>query len=262
MNCPVCGSARNRRLFKGGFYTLDLCLECRSNFQERSGKPSGGYNSEYFHAGHQKAYGKTYMEDESNIRAFSRRRLSALKRLVPEGGRILDIGSAMGLFCDEAVKMGFEAHGVEISDYARDYSIKRFGIKCWSGLEAAEGPYDAATLWFTIEHIENPLEWLGRINGLLRQGGVIAASVPNSEGAFARFNSSEYYKKRPEEHYFEPSPRGIRIMFFNCGFKVKKLDYFGLHPERLGLPAWAPVKNLQKAMRAGDTFEIYAVKVL
>jgi cyclopropane fatty-acyl-phospholipid synthase-like methyltransferase len=260
MNCPVCRSGRSLPLYKGSFYILKLCLSCSSNFQDRFDKPSKDYNMDYFQREHQKTYGKTYLEDEENIRAVSKRRLHTLSSMLPQGGRILDVGSAMGLFCDEAMKMGFAAEGVEISEYARNYAVHELKIKCHAGLADAQGPYDAITLWFTIEHTDNPGIWLKKINGLLKAGGVLALAVPNPGGAFARFNPSEYYKKRPEEHFFEPSRKGLKVMLVKSGFRLEKIEYFGLHPQRLGLPGLTFFRYLQKTLNAGDTFEVYARK--
>ncbi len=260
MECLLCHKDSSRKLFDGSFYTLHLCLHCGSNFQNRHGNPPVRYEEDYFNTGHQKAYGKTYIEDESNIRVISRRRLLRLAKMLPEGGRILDIGSAMGLFCDEAMKMGFRAEGIEISSYARDFSRKAFNLVTWTDLEKSTGNFDAVTLWFTLEHMNDPLSWIKQANKLLKEGGVIALSIPNSAGAFSRFNPGEYYMKRPEEHYFEPMPSGMKSILKSNGFIPERLEFFGLHPERIGLPPLGIFKFIQKLAGMGDTFEIYARK--
>lgn len=263
MECILCHSDNSRKLFDGPFYTLHLCLSCGSNFQERhnrGGQPPD-YDEEYFKSGHTRAYGRTYIGDEQNIREISRRRLRYLRKIVKPGGRLLDIGSAMGLFCDEARAAGLSPEGLEISGYAREFSSSTFNIKVWRDIRECKGSFDAATLWFTLEHMDSPAEWINNVRLLLNDGGVIAVSAPNSAGAFARFNPGEYYRKRPPEHLFEPSPHAMKDLLERSGFHTIRIEYFGLHPERISLPQSGLFKIMQKIAGLGDTFEIYAKKV-
>jgi len=258
MNCPVCNGSGSDAVYAGGFYLLRRCRSCRSNFQERTGAPSKRYDGDYFKDNHRKAYGKTYIEDEANIRAMAGRRLGIIAGMIPAGGRVLDIGSALGIFCDEARLRGFDAEGVEVSPYARTFAKKTFGVASRPDLARARGPFDAITLWYTLEHVEDPRSLLAAVLPLLSEKGVLAVAVPNGAGACARFNPAKYYAIRPEEHFFEPSPRGLRMMLAGQGCRIVRTEFFGLHPDRVGLPDRQAVRKLQKAMRLGDTFEVYA----
>jgi 2-polyprenyl-3-methyl-5-hydroxy-6-metoxy-1,4-benzoquinol methylase len=258
MNCPVCNNPANDVVHTGSFYVLRRCRSCKSNFQERTGAPSKRYDGDYFEANHRDAYGKTYIEDEANIRAMAGRRLGVLARMIRPGGRILDIGSALGIFCDEARRRGFDAEGVEISAYARAFAKETFGVVSHPDLAEARGPFDAIALWYTLEHVEEPRSFLGAALSLLAPGGVVAVAVPNGAGACARFNPAKYHAIRPEEHFFEPSPRGLKTLLAGEGCRVVRTEFFGLHPERVGLPDRQAVRTFQKAMRLGDTFEVYA----
>lgn len=258
MNCPVCESSASSVVHTGSFYLLRRCNACRTNFQERTGAPSKGYGEDYFQSNHRAAYGKTYIEDEENIRAIAGRRLGIIGRLIPAGGRILDVGSALGIFCDEAARRGFRAEGVEVSGYARRFAKERFGVVSHADVRAAKGPYDALALWYTLEHMEAPRAFLGQALKLVAPGGVIAVAVPNGAGACARFNREKYYAIRPEEHFFEPSPRGLKRLLGECGCGIVRTEFFGLHPDRVGLPDRQAVRSVQKALRLGDTFEMYA----
>ncbi len=261
MKCPLCGNQKNKVIYKGGFYMLHLCLNCRSNYQERKGKSSKKYKKDYFQNNHVKAYGKTYLEDEKSIRIISRRRLRILRKILPSGESNLDIGSALGIFCHEAKLQGFHSKGVEISKYARDFAKKRFNISSYSGIEKINERFNAVTLWYCLEHMEDPRSWIKKAVKLLNKNGILALAVPNAAGAYALFNKKDYFKKRPEEHYFEPSPEGIKTLLKENGFRIERIEFFGLHPERIKLPDWLMIRMIQKALRLGDTFEVYARKV-
>lgn len=264
MICPVCGNAESRVLRDDERRALRLCLSCGSNFAERRKKPAKKYNEDYFKGNHKKAYGKTYSEDERNIRSFSKRRLGVIRKLLRKSGaapeRLLDIGSALGIFCDEANGSGFKAAGVEISSFARRYAKDKYRLKTFSSVQQVKGKYDCVTLWFTLEHMDDPEHWINQARSLLTKNGLLALSVPNGAGAFARFNPKKYFTARPEEHVFEPSLKGMRRMLERLGFEIKAVHIFGLHPERLGLPEWPVLKALQKILKLGDTFEIYALR--
>lgn len=262
MNCPVCGEKDRRYLGKNEWSILFGCKDCGSNYQQRIRKIPKKYDEDYFKSNHKKAYGKTYSEDEKNIRSFSKRRLAVIRRIAGltrgTAATLLDIGSALGTFCDEANHGGFKAKGAEISAFARAVSKKRYGIKTFRSIREVREKFDCVTLWFTLEHMENPSDWIKRCRALLKKGGILAVSVPNGDGAFARFKPAAYFRARPQEHHFEPSIRGMRELLERNGFKTEAVHVFGLHPERLGLPVWPLLQAVQKILKLGDTFEIYA----
>jgi len=258
MNCPVCDSPESIVIYTGSFYLLRRCAACQTNYQERTGAPSKRYEEDYFKSNHRAAYGKTYIEDEANIRAIAGRRLGIIGGMIPAGGRILDVGSALGIFCDEAVRRGFRAEGVEVSRYARTFAKKTFGVTSHVDIGGTRGPFDALTLWYTLEHMAEPRVFIRGALRLLGAGGIIALAVPNGAGACARFNRKKYHAIRPEEHFFEPSPRGLKRLLAECGCGIVRTEYFGLHPDRVGLPDRQAVRGAQKALRLGDTFEVYA----
>ncbi len=262
MNCPICGfdSFKEIGIIQTG--KLYFCKKCKSNFL-KGDIEADFYKEEYFDKTYSKAYGMSYQNDENNIRNHSRRRLEIIKKML--GGKknysLLDIGSALGFFCDEAKKMGFNSKGVEISEFARNYAKEMFGISCFESISLVNEKFNCITLWFTLEHMKEPLRILKTLYSLLEKNGILALSFPNGYGAFFRFNRNEYIKKRPVEHIFEPSLKGTKRLLKTAGFKVKKIKIFGLHPERIGLKDRKITRNLQKFLKLGDTFEIYARKI-
>ena len=261
MDCPICGSKKFTILVKNEEKKIFKCKKCFSNFIDTEIKEEF-YEKEYFKERYEKAYGKSYTEDEINIRNFSKRRLKIIKKLLQEktNPKLLDIGSALGFFCDEAQKIGFKCFGVEISKEARNYAKNNFNIEFFQDINQINEKFDCITLWFTLEHIKNPVDFLKKVALLLKEKGILALSVPNGNGAFARFNPKSYILKRPEEHYFEPSIKGIKIMLKKLSFKIRKLEIFGLHPDRIGLKNCFLTRKLQKILKLGDTFEIYSQK--
>lgn len=261
--CPVCGSSLRTAVHRATDHTLYRCRRCGTSHKYFLREPAKAYDESYFGTNHAAAYGKTYLEDEPAIREFSRRRLDVIRALLPplERPSLLDCGSALGVFASEAVSRGFDAKGLEISEHARGVARERFGVESFADVPECGGPFDAVTMWFFLEHMDNPEAWLLRARGILADGGILALGLPSAGGPLARFNTRLYAKIRPEEHYFEPSPEAMRRLVRKCGFEVLKTECFGLHPDRAGLPRWKGLMRLQKRLELGDTFELYARKL-
>ncbi|MFN3659655.1 MAG: class I SAM-dependent methyltransferase [Brevinematales bacterium] len=257
MKCPYCLSTRVR-LWHQDRDRLYQCLECRSNIKVFCSAVDV-YDEAYFHDHYEQVYGKSYEEDEPMIRGYALRRLKEIRKHVPSG-MLVDVGAAYGFFLDEAHQLGYEVAGVEIHEASIRYIHDRFGYPVYRSLELVEESVDVVTAWFTLEHMMDIEGFMETLVRKLRSGGCLALGLPNGYGAFARFRSCEYLVRRPVEHCTEPSLKGIYTLLKRWGFRVVHEEIFGLHPERVGLPSTAFWQNLQKRLRLGDTFEVYAVK--
>ena len=98
-------------------------------------------------------------------------------------GNILDIGTATGFLLEEAEKLGFNAYGIEISEYASSIAKNKFGKeKIYNGtLETCgfkNNYFNLITMCDVIEHIKDPISTLKIVNRLLNTtnsngGGVL-----------------------------------------------------------------------------------------
>jgi len=105
--------------------------------------------------------------------------------------KLLDVGCGDGAYLEEMRLLGWEVQGVETSRTAVEICLEKnlpvnFGRIEDLGLKPES--YDVITVRHVIEHIENPLEFLCNISGLISKHGRILITTPNATSA----NSVKY----------------------------------------------------------------------
>ncbi len=168
-----------------------------------------------------------YFASELERRDSFRAALVRLESLgpVPAPGppkKLLEIGSSVGLFLDEARKRGWDAVGIEPSRWAAE-SARARGLSVFNGtLEEfvpEGGPFDAVVSWDVWEHLEDPLGAFGRAYELLRPGGLFVFTTVNLGGLGRRlFRGRWPWFMRMHLHYF--TRESLTRMVRESGFEV------------------------------------------
>lgn len=126
-------------------------------------------------------------ERQGRVHTF-RRALEELETHA-QPGRLLDVGSHLGVFVEVARERGWAAEGVELSRWAVEIARGR-GVPVTQGtledLTAEEDSFDVVTLWDVIEHLSDPLAEIRKVHRLLRPGGVLAISTMDVDAPVAR----------------------------------------------------------------------------
>jgi SAM-dependent methyltransferase len=287
--CPVCGGG-GRAAGRFPQRTYRRCSRCGTVYMLRSGPPPVEYGEDYFFGAYKNQYGKTYLEDFPNLVQAARTRLSRITRLLPNGsfglpngsaglprkGRLLDIGCAYGPFLAAAGEAGFSPQGIDPAAPAVRYVRETLKIPAEEGFFPDPPPaledesFDAVSLWYVLEHFEDPRRALREIYRILRPGGVLAFSTPSFSGISRRRSPGGFLERSPPDHWTIWTPRRCGKILAGFGFKVKKIVITGHHPERFGPlfprkepPGWAYslLYGISRIFGLGDTFELYAVKM-
>jgi SAM-dependent methyltransferase len=140
-------------------------------------------------------------------------------------GRLLDIGCGYGFFLREMKCRGWKVEGIEISKIGRQYARDKWDIHVYSqplenvGLETDS--FDVVTLFYVIEHVNDPLGLLKEVKRILKPDGLIFLRWPHSTpivrilGPFSK--KLDLY--HTPYHLYDFSPRTMEKMLTFCGFR-------------------------------------------
>jgi SAM-dependent methyltransferase len=217
--CPVCDSrAATPRIGRGGLRLL-ACEGCGSAYLDTEAhpyRPEGIYDQSYFDPWDLRPGSVSWRLREETAGA----RLALLASL-GAAGRLLDLGCAGGYLVAEALRRGFDAFGLEISEHAARMAEEVAPHRITRGiLETASydnGSFDVVTAFDMVEHHPEPADLLSRIRLLLRPGGHLAATVPDLSSLTGHVmgRAWPHYK---EEHRFYPTRAAFRRLLGRSGF--------------------------------------------
>ena len=112
--------------------------------------------------------------------------LASICAVHPQPGVLLDVGTGNGLLMILAIKQGWQAMGIDVSESRAQVCRKNFGLDVRTGtLESVQLPaesVDAVALRHVLEHVEDPVGLMLEAKRVLRPGGIFLVEVPNPVG--------------------------------------------------------------------------------
>ena len=128
-------------------------------------------------------------EQQAQVRVRAAGRLTRIAAVLERQGvrtrRVVELGSAFGVFLDEARKLGWQARGCEISEASAAYAEQTFGLEIHrSDLADAglpDGCADLVTGSEVIEHLAAPMRTLRAAHRVLAPGGMVVFSTANEQ---------------------------------------------------------------------------------
>tara|TARA_Y100000588_G_C14229472_1_gene914624 strand:- start:174 stop:1052 length:879 start_codon:yes stop_codon:yes gene_type:complete len=137
------------------------------------------------------------------------------------GGRLLDVGSGIGMLVEEALKMGYEASGVEPSKWlqqqasSRNLSVIRGTLDDISETEK----FDAIALIDVVEHVLKPIDLLVQIRNHLTPDGMAMVVTPDYKSFFGRILGRKWWHYRVAHiGYFDK--KTLRMACDNAGLEI------------------------------------------
>lgn len=194
-------------------------------------------------------YARAPRPDSITIRRYR----SLLEELLPwrRVGRLLEVGCGSGGLLEQAVGMGWECWGTELSPVAASLA-RSSGATVLVGDVAALSlprPYDVVIMLEVLEHVADPVATMKAAHSLLRSGGLLVLSTPNSDGLTRRLFGSRW-SGFDAEHFACFSRRSIRALLASTGYRALTLRTVHLNPFEIG----SLLKTSHLFRRSGNAF--------
>lgn len=214
-----------------------------------------------------KAYSETedptYVTHIKAREATSRYNLDRVMKYVAPGGKLLDVGSYCGAFMKVASRQGLDVTGLEPSAWAADVSRNLIPAPVIQGtlddMASHHGRYDLITLWDVLEHFDDPVAELRKINSLLTPDGYFFFSTLMIDNWFPRM-TGKYWPWYMDMHLYYFTMPTVQAVLQRTGFEILEsmnychiitADYLMNKLGTLGIPGARHVSQRLSGMELG-----------
>jgi 2-polyprenyl-3-methyl-5-hydroxy-6-metoxy-1,4-benzoquinol methylase len=244
MKCPNCSSSQSSARYRLTDFNIMSCGQCgllyNDQFPPKESKEaafSGGYYCDVQKKAFQ-FHGDEYLMDPS-VPVFQRW-LSAVGK---PAGSLLDVGCGLGTFLGVARDAGWRVQGLDISPFAAKTVKEKMGIDVFNG-SLVDAPwtdqsFDVITFWDSIEHVDNPKQYLEKARALLKPDGVLLIATDNFDcfgcdiarlsyaltGGLLTYAMKRFYIPYNATYFTEEQ---FRALVQSCGleiFSFEKMEY-------------------------------------
>ena len=229
--CPICGHLPATFEFEKEGFAFMRCGNCTSIYVNPVPSPAllGHYYDgfESMHYFHQEVLAKTL---DRRRQIFSDR-ADMLAPFVIPGGKVLEVGSSIGLFLEQALARKWDVTGVEVNQALVERTRNELGANVIHGfVEQATLPdhIDIAVLWEVLEHLVDPIVVLRKLSQHMGPQGRIAITVPNHNGIEYSACGLDHEMVEAPGHLNYFTQENIEQLFARCGFKVIELQTPGV----------------------------------
>jgi 2-polyprenyl-3-methyl-5-hydroxy-6-metoxy-1,4-benzoquinol methylase len=138
-------------------------------------------------------------------------------------GKLLDVGCGDGKYLNRMRPLGWSVEGVDFDSKAVANAKVQYGLDLHCGnlqdANFSSEMFDAVTMSHVIEHLPEPLVLLKEIQRILKPGGRLVVTTPNSDSLGHQKFGSYWFGIDPPRHLKIYSPRTLRICAEKLGFK-------------------------------------------
>jgi len=131
--------------------------------------------------------------------------------------KVLEIGCSWGYLLKQLSELNIECVGLEKNPVRAEYVNNKLGIECvqdLSEIESGKHIFDKIFMFYVLEYITGPLNYLKRLIGLLKSGGCIIIYTPNRLDTLKDVWCNEgfqnfFYEKQAVSYY---TTKSIKIL--------------------------------------------------
>lgn len=187
-SCPACGSKETKSRFADKqFHEWNVCVQC-----------GGWWMSDLRTDEEQRAMIEKSAADRIQLIEAMKATAADVWRwmdrviwnAMTKRGLLVDVGCSWGYFGELAQRNGWQVVGIEPSKFAADEIAQRVPQmivhNCMLDDLKTEIGGDVVVCIEVFEHVEKPLDFIGRVLSLVKEDGFIVFSTPNVESCSAR----------------------------------------------------------------------------
>jgi SAM-dependent methyltransferase len=219
--CLLCGGEEHRALFVKRGYPIVRCAGCDLVFSNPQVDESRVLDE--YRAGGSSDLWVDVLTSPRQLELDRAKFERILDELEPHRGqgRLLDVGTSIGLFLHLAQERGWSTVGTEFGGKARAYARERFGLDVLDApLDQIGGEFDVVTLNSVLEHVNDPRAMLRQMGERLAPGGALYLIVPNVDSLACRVLHERAATFDGRNHLVYFGPRTLRAMLEGEGFRV------------------------------------------
>jgi SAM-dependent methyltransferase len=223
--CPFCGSDRREIRYAGfGEFKVVRCSACGVHYlypRLTETAMQAAYRSGDYFAGGECGYADTsYAAQERALRATFQRLMRNLQKHQLTGGDLLEIGCGYGYLLEEARGFFRSRTGIEMSHEAAAIASRKADHVYEGGLEQLPPgeKFDCIIATHVIEHVYDPLKFLGDVAGHARPNGKIVLATPDMNSILRKVMGRRWPSFKIPEH----------ILYFDAGTLSALMEKAGL----------------------------------
>jgi len=280
MHCHICDSKKQRFFMKKDGHILYRCSNCQLVFVWP--QPSERYLSREVYSAtsiyqsHRQKNLDGVAENRKHKNVFTciQKHLSN-KNTKNAKLRLLDVGCSNGVFLYHAQKRGFESYGVELNERTARIA-QRNGLTVFQGTltDAKYGAdfFDIVFLGDILEHVPNPAMLLIECRRVLKRGGILIVSTPNTDCFWSKatlllykFFKIPWSTAEPPYHLWQFSLGNLKYLLSKVSLHFLGVE-FGRPPtlkyELGSLHLWGKFKkekNIKNFLRMLFGFSLYTI---
>jgi len=239
--CGFCHNNDAALLFTKNGLNIVQCKSCGlvyTNPRIIQSNVSTLYDVSYYNSSNSLSCGYDgYLDERQAIERTFVKRIEFIMRHAPNlktgfPRSLLDVGCALGFLLKILAERGWDAEGIELSDYACSFAQKELGLSVKKGtlsdIHFAAQRFDLITSWDVIEHSYEPMQDLQIMHSLLKKGGFLSLITPNRDSLHAKIVGKKWVEyEKPQEHLYFFGLKSISRILENIGFRIIKTTTVG-----------------------------------
>lgn len=224
-NCPITGEASQFYCQK---QNADYFINQKNGVIFLGTMPPVCSMMEYANEHYEKGVYQDYLKAKDLKILTATIRLKQIAKYQP-GRKVLDIGCSAGFFLETAEQHGYDIQGIEFSSVAIQSAASHIRDKLIQGdvhqeLGRWQNNVDWVSAFDLIEHMHNPVQFISNVKKILKDGGLLVMSTPDTGHFLRRLMGSRWPMLQPLQHTVLFSRKAMKEMLVREGFSNIKIE--------------------------------------